>query len=67
MLPAVEDVLSPLDARSCKRLLLALSALLMLVIALLMLRPKVGVVKTTSAPRRPWGMVLLGGLGVVSP
>lgn len=43
-------------------LLLALFSLLMLVIAFLMLRPKVGVATTTT--RRPWWLVLLGGLGV---
>ncbi|GHO63256.1 UPF0721 transmembrane protein [Ktedonobacter sp. SOSP1-52] len=44
-------------------LLLMLFALLMLVIALLMLRPKMGVVTSTTATRRPWWLVLLGGLG----
>lgn len=43
-------------------LLLVLFALLMLVIALLMLRPKAGV--ATTATRRPWWLVLLGGFGV---
>lgn len=45
-------------------LLLVLFALLMLVIALLMLRPKVGVVSSPTSTRRPWWLVLLGGLGV---
>ncbi|HET7638572.1 MAG TPA: sulfite exporter TauE/SafE family protein [Ktedonobacteraceae bacterium] len=43
-------------------LLMILFALLMLVIAVVMLRPKIGV--TTRSTHRSWWLVLLGGLGV---
>ena len=45
-------------------LLLVLFALLMLAIAFLMLRPKGGMATSATKVRRPWWLVLLGGLGV---